>query len=547
MKITNFIIIGVLVAITTQPCQVLADITGTAHDLTAGSGGNPCSYCHTPHGTTIPVWSHTLSTAVYTIYESSSLDAVVGQPTGSSKLCLSCHDGTVALTDTVFAPGGGDTYISSEVGNLSTDLSNDHPISFVYSAALAAGDIQIKPPSSLPGEFRLSTSDELQCSTCHDPHDNKHGKFLVASNQGSALCIVCHDLSGWPDSIHRSLTTSVIGTDDEYLQNSTYDSMADIGCQNCHRPHSAGGPERLLHFENSEENCLNCHNGSVASTDLDADISRISSHDVVQYSGIHDIKEVPSESAMHVECVDCHNPHAIQETIEGSLLPDVMQKVSGVTMAGAFTQEAQFEYEVCFKCHADNPDKVTSTISRQITQFNTRLEFDSSNPSYHPVASPGANQNVPSLIPPMTVDTVIKCTDCHSSNSSAGIKGPHGSDFTPLLAYNYQTLDYTQESIFAYELCYQCHSRNSILGNESFKWHKKHVENGEIPCSACHDAHGVSSAQGSTTNNSHLINFDLSIVFPDPDTGRLEFIDEGTYAGECFLECHNRKHSSKDY
>jgi len=78
-------------------------IRGTPHDLSPVPGGGSCSFCHTPHGALpgTPLWSHKLSTAVYKIYESSSLKAKVGQPTGSSKLCLSCHDGTVALTETL--------------------------------------------------------------------------------------------------------------------------------------------------------------------------------------------------------------------------------------------------------------------------------------------------------------------------------------------------------------------------------------------------------------------------------------------------------------
>ena len=82
-----------------------------------------------------------------------------------------------------------------------------------------------------------------------------------------------------------------------------------------------------------------------------------------------------------------------------------MQGVSGLTLTGRPTANAQFEYEVCFKCHADNPERPQSRITRQITQTNTRLEFDPSGPSFHPVAAPGVNRNVPSLIPPMTVAT----------------------------------------------------------------------------------------------------------------------------------------------
>jgi hypothetical protein len=147
----------------------------------------------------------------------------------------------------------------------------------------------------------------------------------------------------------------------------------------------------------------------------------------------------------------------------------------------------------------------------------------------------------------MTVATVIYCTDCHNSDSTSGTKGPHGSNYPNLLAYRYETSDFTQESDFSYELCYKCHSRNSILNDESFPKHKKHLEK-EIPCSACHDAHGISSAQGTSRNNSHLINFDISIVRSDPATGRLEYEDgPGVFHGQCYLECHSKKHSPLSY
>ena len=83
------------------------------------------------------------------------------------------------------------------------------------------------------------------------------------------------------------------------------------------------------------------------------------------------------------------------------------------------------------------------------------------------------------------------------------------------------------------------------MNNESFEDHKKHIK--KASCSVCHDPHGISSVQGNSTNNSNLINFDTTVVFPDPQTGRLEFEDLGLFRGQCYLECHNKKHSPRDY
>ena len=549
MKIRCTELMKVLVAVVVLCSRASALIDGTPHDLSAVAGGSACSFCHTPHGalTGTPLWSHKLSTAVYDIYQSSSLEANVGQPTGSSKYCLSCHDGTVALTESIGDGSSGGTYITPGAANLGTDLSDDHPVSFVYSMTLSTEDVQIRPPSAVPEQLKLDRARELQCTTCHDPHDNRYGNFLVMPNRRSQMCLSCHDLTGWMTSSHESSLALASVANDSYLQASEYATVMDNGCQSCHQPHSAGGRPRLLHFTRSEDNCLSCHDGSVAQTNLRSDLAKLSRHDVARYQGVHDLKESPSAAARHVECVDCHNPHAVQNRpAQAPVVPGAMRGASGVTISGNPTQQVQYEYEVCFKCHADNPNRVQSTITRQITQTNTRLEFEQSGPSYHPVASPGVNRNVPSLKTPMTFATMIYCTDCHGSDSASGAKGPHGSNYPHLLAHRYETSDFTQESSYAYELCYKCHSRNSILNDESFPSHNAHLQD-EIPCSACHDAHGISAAQGTATNNSHLINFDTTIVRADPATGRLEFEDTGIFHGRCFLECHNVRHSPEEY
>lgn len=523
-------------------------IQGTPHDLSAVAGGATCSFCHTPHGAMpgTPLWSHTLSTAVYKIYESSSLEAKVGQPTGSSKLCLSCHDGTVALTQAVTGAVGG-AYIAAGGANLGTDLSDDHPISFVYSSGLSAEDPQIRPPLGLPEPLKLDRSGELQCTTCHDAHNNRYGNFLVMSNERSQVCVSCHELTGWTTSAHESSGVPVAAASDPYLQNGNRGTLAEAGCLACHRPHGAGGHQRLLHFPQLEENCLNCHNGLVAGADIRTDMLKLSRHNVFRYRDVHDPREVAAAAALHVECVDCHNPHAVQRAPAlPPVIPGAMQGISGITITGSATANAQFGYEVCFKCHADNAERPPSRITRQITQTNTRLEFEPAALSFHPVAAPGVNPNVPSLVSPMTVATLIYCTDCHSSDSTSAAKGPHGSIYPYLLAGRYETSDFTQENSSSYELCYRCHSRNSILGDQSFAGHSEHLENG-IPCSACHDPHGINASQGSRLNNSHLINFDVAIVRPDPTTGRQAFEDLGVFHGRCFLSCHGHNHAPKEY
>src|SRR4029077_11329544 len=91
----------------------IADVRNTKHNLSASGPGTlkattetqVCVFCHTPHGATqgvTPLWNRQLSSQTHTAYTSSSLDAnaiqgSLDQPGGSSKLCLSCHDGTLAI------------------------------------------------------------------------------------------------------------------------------------------------------------------------------------------------------------------------------------------------------------------------------------------------------------------------------------------------------------------------------------------------------------------------------------------------------------------
>src|SRR5678815_582510 len=98
-----------------------------------------CIFCHTPHNAAPiqPLWNRSLPLSAYTVYSSTSLQAKPGQPTGSSKLCLSCHDGTIALGSVLsreqpIAMAGGVTTLPPGATNLGTDLSDDHPISFRY-------------------------------------------------------------------------------------------------------------------------------------------------------------------------------------------------------------------------------------------------------------------------------------------------------------------------------------------------------------------------------------------------------------------------------
>ena len=188
-----------------------------------------CIYCHTPHGGSLtgPLWNRPTavgstdgndnfiaadlkSTDYFTHYNSATLTAFAGGNNrvvnDESLLCMTCHDGTIAvnrvlnvsnrtapdatwpeiridntsdtwaaLTDTTMSGLPG-KIIGSTIEKMGIDdrtggdLSDDHPISFHYSAALAS-DIGLRSlEDAQAAGVRFFGGDRVECSTCHDPH-----------------------------------------------------------------------------------------------------------------------------------------------------------------------------------------------------------------------------------------------------------------------------------------------------------------------------------------------------------------------------------------
>jgi predicted CXXCH cytochrome family protein len=208
-----FLSVATLVCCALVAVQVSsAQITGTAHDMSAGTYNEVCVYCHTPHSqsATTVLWNRTASAATYTVYTSPTMEQTPGAPTtGISANCLSCHDGTVGYNSLLNRPGSGaGTGTSGTLmtgwNALGTDLSNDHPVHLVYNTSdLTDADLN---PATLVGTKVGVTSGGhtiplygttvanayLECGSCHDPHDNTAGTFLRFSNSGSAVCKTCH-------------------------------------------------------------------------------------------------------------------------------------------------------------------------------------------------------------------------------------------------------------------------------------------------------------------------------------------------------------------
>ncbi|MCK5432196.1 MAG: cytochrome c3 family protein [Gammaproteobacteria bacterium] len=202
MKYLNPLIklsLGGVVLLMSSP--IMAAISASAHDFSTASWntkGEICSVCHTPHnaGTSVlaPMWDRTTSTAAFTLYLSSSStsQATLQQPTGLSLLCLSCHDGTIALDNSSV----GDATKMTGTKLLGTDLRNDHPISFTYDDALVAADTLAGGTAGLKAKADVTAylfNNSVECASCHDVHNSATIAYLLReTNAASALCLQCH-------------------------------------------------------------------------------------------------------------------------------------------------------------------------------------------------------------------------------------------------------------------------------------------------------------------------------------------------------------------
>lgn len=556
-------------AVVAAPALRAGDISNTVHNLSnkgpgatkSSTEGEVCVFCHTPHKAVAPqqpLWNRKDPGTTYTTYRSSTMKVVPGQPSGTSRLCLSCHDGTIALGNVASRSaeipvlGGGK--MPAGPNNFGTDLSSHHPISFRYKDSIRAGASLAPSPTSGVGPSKkslLEADGEVQCTSCHDPHDNTNGSFLRLSMRRSELCTTCHQPAGWQQTPHAVSPSQWNQAGANPWPGSKYATVADNGCAGCHTSHQALSKERLVRNATLTGACVVCHNGNVATANVANELTKWSAHPVGRAPGVHDPVEKIDGKATHVECVDCHEPHKTGSGPATSRLEAALLGARGMTASGAPTEAAQAEEEVCYRCHSDDASTNAKRVPRVIEQANQRLKFQPTNPSLHPVGAAGRSNNVPSLIAPLTWASTIRCTSCHANDSGPGAggtgpAGPHGSRWDYLLERQYVVADNTVETPGTYALCYKCHDRTSILGNVGWAGHSSHVVAQRTPCSACHDPHGISASLGNVLGNSRLMNFDKSIAAPN-SKHVLSFTLALSGASQCSLLCHGKDHDALHY
>jgi predicted CXXCH cytochrome family protein len=168
------VLVLLVVAAMAAPASALLIITN-AHSTDLG-----CGACHTPHaavtaGSDAPLWGNALdSLDGYTLYGGG--DTI----TGTTRLCMTCHDGTMA----------GQVVTTTSVKDKT--LSNMHPVSKAYPADSTPGYVDAGSIADTGIKDALAADGgNIECGVCHEIHASPTATPALRMATGT-ICTQCH-------------------------------------------------------------------------------------------------------------------------------------------------------------------------------------------------------------------------------------------------------------------------------------------------------------------------------------------------------------------
>lgn len=483
----NILLSAVILLSGALPAHALS-VLDSKHNLAADSATSgpkavnemlTCMFCHTMHkpAQMTAMWNRVGVPADFTFYSSNYLNNYLGMkaPTmtdlnaSKTKLCLSCHDGVTAL-GAVFSVAPNTLEMTGGISGskvIGTDLANDHPV--LYDVKPGAGppsqpgtDSEIQLPPAGDAVKVYGNTNRVECTSCHDPHDNTNGSFLVKSNANAALCTSCHIKTGYTSSAHA--VSNAVYTP----AGAAATTVAEYSCRNCHKVHGASSAQAYILRDAEENTCYNCH-GSPAllgAKSIKNLFAKASKHPAETVTGAHKNPELDASNfgpgKRHAECWDCHNPHRARtgtHATPGNGIGDALLGAWGVEPAygaGAWLAATSYvrqvfndtvnykEYQLCFKCHTyyafgTNPPANSSDLSIELNPANrsahpVRNSANAQTGSVSPKALTAAQLSAPWSTSANMGNQTMTCTDCHASDVPSDPKGPHGSAANKLLA-----------------------------------------------------------------------------------------------------------------
>jgi len=239
------VVLWSLMAVTGSTQAPGTGIEGTDHDFSQASANTQtvgvCTFCHTPHRAlqTRLLWNHTLSANTFTwdvttTTGGTNFPSITPTWQGSSKFCLSCHDGSVAIGDVAWfrqasrtganainsnRHDGDEFQIATATGGMAGNHPVAHPFPFNGSASTyngtttgAAAILSGWQPDPTALGIRLFVQSGanvsagtqvgatgIECSSCHDPHngaavvDSYFLRGAISGRSGNGyICLKCH-------------------------------------------------------------------------------------------------------------------------------------------------------------------------------------------------------------------------------------------------------------------------------------------------------------------------------------------------------------------
>ncbi len=409
-----------------------------AAGIAMGQSGRPdsakkCAICHFQ-------WIYSF----YTEHRDGELLNRSAEPVVASKrMCISCHDGSVADSRELIFGFGAHT----------------------------AGTVPSKHVT-MPDESLLDENGKLECATCHSPHslEASSGKisevFMRQSNKNSAYCMSCHpgNTGGRIQGNHTvGVSCSVEGA--AIVQNGgkfgTGDQQKQIVCETCHFAHARVKNKSLIvgigKNRSQSKLCEVCHEhpmGKLSKIQRShpVDIKPHKAHVPAQWANG---TKVVYGSGGKIVCMTCHKTHKAAD--KNSLLADSNQRDL-----------------MCRQCHVNERSITGSQHDLRLSapaQKNIRgVSAERSGPCApcH-VAHNGGRKLLwagPAKIGQNSIDGL--CAGCHSKGQCASKKQPgkysHPMDVTVKAAAN--------------------RSRLPVFDRNS-----RRASSGSMRCVTCHDIH----------------------------------------------------------